>query len=214
MKVLYGAPRRGGRPNDSEEGQRASYTGAARLGQDLSLMTPGDEFSQDLYFTMYYNKTAQILAALRGVMGNDAFHRAFAAYGKAWVGKHPEPYDFFNAMSAGAGRDLSWFFTTWFYHGWPLNQGVDSVATVGDSTVIVICDMGLAPMPVPVAVTRADGSTQRLEIPVEAWLRNGGTRRLVLRVAAEPRVTRVVLDPDGLFPDVDRRNEEWPTPPR
>lgn len=209
MKVLYGAPRRGGRPNDSEEGQRASYTRAARAGQDLPLMTPGDEFSQDLYFTMYYNKTAQILAALRGVVGADAFHRAFAAYGKAWVGRHPEPYDFFNAMSAGTGRDLSWFFTTWFYHGWPLDQGVDSVTVAGDSVEIVICDMNLASMPVPLAVTRSDGSTQRIEIPVEAWWANGGTRRARVRVARLPDITRVEIDPDGLFPDVRRENNIW-----
>ncbi|HZH40787.1 MAG TPA: M1 family metallopeptidase [Gemmatimonadales bacterium] len=209
MKVLYGAPRRGGRPNDSEEGQRASYTRAARAGQDLSLMTPGDEFSQDLYFTMYYNKTAQILAALRGVMGDPAFHRTFAAYGKAWVGKHPEPYDFFNAMSTGAGRDLSWFFTTWFYHGWPLDQGVDSVTAVGDSMEIVICDMNLASMPVPLAVTRSDGSIQRVEIPVDAWWAGGGTRRARLRLAKLPEITRVEIDPDGLFPDVRRENNVW-----
>jgi hypothetical protein len=209
MKVLYGAPRRGGRANDSEEGQRASYTRAARGGQDLSLMTSGDEFSQDLYFTMYYNKTAQILAALRGVVGTDAFHRAFVSYGKAWVGKHPEPYDFFNAMSTGAGRDLSWFFTTWFYHGWPLDQGVDSVTAVGDSAEIVICDMNLASMPVPLAVTRSDGSIQRVEIPVDAWWANGGTRRARLRVAKLPDITRVEIDPDGLFPDVRRDNNVW-----
>ena len=214
MRVLYGAARQGGRPNDSEEGQRAGYTRAARAGQDQSLMLPGDEFPQDLYFTIYYNKTAQVLAALRGLVGEDRFHRAFVAYGREWAGRHPEPYDFFNAMSAGTGRDLSWFWSTWFYHGWPLHQGIDSVETVGDSTVIVVCDMGLAPMPTPITVTRADGSTQRLDIPVEAWLKDGGTRRVTVRVAAEPRVTRVVLDPAGLFPDVDRRQEEWPAPSR
>lgn len=211
MKVLYGAPRRGGRPNDSEEGQRAGYTRAARAGQDHSLMVPGDEFPQDLYFTMYYNKTGQILAALRGLVGNDAFHRSFVAYGREWAGKHPEPYDFFNAMSAGTGRDLSWFFTTWFYHGWPLDQGVDSVIAVGggDSTEIVICDMGLAPMPVPLAVTRSDGTVQRVDIPVDAWWANGGSRRARIRVATLPEITRVEIDPDQLFPDVRRENNVW-----
>lgn len=212
MKVLYGAPRHGGRPNDSEEGQRAGYTRAARAGEDLPLMLPGDEYPAASYFTMYYNKTAQILAALRGLAGADAFHRAFVAYGREWVGRHPQPYDFFNAMSTGTGHDLSWFWTTWFYHGWSLDQAVDSVYAGSDSATIVVRDRGLAPMPALVAVTRADGSTQRLEIPVDVWL--SGSRRAIVRVAANPRITRVALDPDGLYPDVNRGNQEWSAPPR
>jgi len=30
-------------------------------------------------------------------------------------------------------------------------------------------------------------------------------------VAAAPRVTRVEIDHEGLFPDVDRTNQVWPT---
>ena len=212
MRVLYGAPRTGGRANDSEEGQRASYLHAARAGQDQPLMLPGDEYPQDLYFTMYYNKTAQILAALRGLVGADVFHRAFVAYGRSWVGRHPQPYDFFNAMSAGTGRDLSWFWTTWLYHGWPLDQAIDSVTAEGDSLAIVITDVGLAPMPVRLAVTRSDGTTERVELPVETWIAGAGTRRAVVRVARVPRVTRVEIDPEGLYPDVNRADQVWTAP--
>ncbi|HWH02420.1 MAG TPA: hypothetical protein VN674_01925, partial [Gemmatimonadales bacterium] len=84
-----------------------------------------------------------------------------------------------------------------------------SVTAVGDSTEIVICDMGLAPMPVPLAVTRSDGTVQRVEIPVEAWWANGGTRRARVRVATLPEITRVEIDPDQLFPDVRRENNVW-----
>jgi len=209
MKVLYGAPRHGGRPNDSEEGQRGSYLRAARAGLDHSLMVPGDEFPQDLYLTMYYNKTAQVLAALRAVTGNEAFHRSFVTYGREWVGKHPQPYDFFNAMSTGTARDLSWFFTTWFYHGWPLDQAVDSVLPGVDSSTIVIRDQGLAPMPVYLAVTRSDGSVTRFHLPETEWFAGGGTRRVRVRVPAEPAITRVEIDPDQLFPDVNRDNNVW-----
>jgi aminopeptidase N len=170
-------------------------------------MLPGDEFPQDIYFTMYYNKTAQVLAALRGVLGPEIFHRAFVEYGRHWVGRHPQPFDFFNAMNDGAGRDLSWFWTTWFYHGWPLDQAIDSVTTVGDSVSITVRDQGLAPMPVRLAVTRSDGSVQRVEVPVEAWL--SGSRRAAVRVARAPAIVRIEIDPEALFPDIDRTNQIW-----
>jgi hypothetical protein len=211
MRVLYGEPRVGGRPNDSETGQRASYLRAARAGEEAPLMLFGDDYPPGLYFVMYYNKTAQVLAALRAVLGSATFHRAFVEYGRHWIGRHPEPWDFFNAIAAVADRDLSWFWTTWFYEAWPLDQAIDAVTPAGDSVAISVTDRGLAPMPVLLAVTRADGSVQRMELPVDVWL--GGARRAVVRVARDPRIVRVEIDPEGAFPDLDRQQQTW-TPAR
>ena len=207
MRVLYGEPRQGGRANDSEPGQRRVYLAAARGGDDLGLMREGDEFPSSLYFVMYYNKTAQVLASLRGILGEETFHRAFREYGHRWLGRHPEPEDFFDTIEDVSGRDLSWFWRTWFYEGWSLDQAVSAVQTRGDSLAITIEDRGMAPMPVLLAVTRADGSVQRIEVPVDVWL--GGARRHVVTVAAAPAVVRVEIDPDALFPDVDRDNQTW-----
>jgi hypothetical protein len=207
MRPLYGEPRSGGRPGDSEPGQRALYVDAARSGHDMTLMWPGDLYPEDWYFIMYYDKTAAVLAALRGVLGEETFHRAYREYGRRWNGKHPYPYDFFNTISDVAGRDLHWFWTTWFYEPWPLDQAIASVEQRGDSTAITIEDRGLAPMPVELAITRAGGVVQRLTVPVDVWLT--GARRYVVRVAASPSIEKVVVDPDGLFPDIDRGNQLW-----
>jgi hypothetical protein len=88
-----------------------------------------------------------------------------------------------------------------------LDQAIASVEPQGDSTAIVIEDRGIAPMPVRLAVTRADGSVQRLDVPVDVWL--VGARRHVLRVSSSPSVVQVQIDPDGLFPDMDRDNQVW-----
>jgi hypothetical protein len=39
------------------------------------------------------------------------------------------------------------------------------------------------------------------------WLT--GARRYVVRVAASPKIVGVVLDPDSLFPDINRDNQIW-----
>jgi Peptidase family M1 domain len=207
MRVLYGEPRSGGRPNDSEQGQRRLYLEAARAGNDQMLMWPGDLYPQEFYFVMYYDKTAQVLAALRGVLGEETFHRAYREYGRRWVGKHPYPYDFFNTMADVAGRDLDWFWMTWFYQPWPLDQAIASVQSQGDSTAITIEDRGLAPMPILLAITRNDGHVDRLDVPVDVWLH--GARRYVARVAAQPSIVKVEIDPDGLFPDMNRDNQVY-----
>lgn len=207
MRVLYGEPREGGRANDSEPGQRRVYLAAARRGDDMGLMRHGDGFPSSLYFTMYYNKTAQVLAALRGILGEETFHRAYREYGRRWLGRHPEPEDFFNTIEDVTGRDLSWFWRTWFYEGWSLDQAVAAVEERNDSVAITVEDRGMAPMPVLLAVTRADGSVERVQVPVDVWLT--GTRRHVVEVRSRPEVTRVEIDPEGLFPDVDRENQRW-----
>ncbi len=217
MRPLYGEPRAGGRANDSEPGQRRGYLSVARRGEDMPLMWRGDAYPQSSYFVMYYNKTAQVLAALRGILGEKTFHRAFREYGERWIGRHPYPEDFFNAMGdavapvgAAPGRDLSWFWRTWFYEGWSLDQAIGGVETRQDSTAITIEDRGMAPMPVLLAVTRVDGSVQRVRVPVDVWLT--GARTHVVLVAAAPRVVRVEIDPEALFPDVDRANQLWVKP--
>ena len=54
-------------------------------------------------------------------------------------------------------------------------------------------------MPVMLAVTRADGSEQRIDVPVDVWL--NGTRRHVVRVASTPSVVKVEIDPRWAIPE-------------
>ena len=207
MRALYKEPRSGGRPNDSEQGQRASYTRAARNGNDAPLMLWSDLFPLNLYFISNYNKTAQVLVALRAVLGDSTFHRALIEYGSRWTGRHPDPADFFNTFDNVSGRDLGWFWVSWFYQAWPLDQAIASVVEDGDSMVITVEDRGLVPMPVNLSVTRADGTVLHISIPVEEWLT--GRRTITGRVARSPEVIRVQIDAENAFPDLNRGNQGW-----
>ena len=210
MRQLYGEPRPGGRIADQEPGQRALYIRRALAGQDQILMTPGDLFPPDLYNVMYYDKTAQILSALRGMLGERTFHRAYREYGRRWTGRHPYPYDFFNTIEVVSKKDLSWFWSSWFYEAWPLDQAIAGVKNEGISVAITIEDRGLAPMPIELAVTRADGKVERVHVPASVWLT--GARTYVAHVPRGSAIMKVELDPDAWFPDVDRTNQLWTTP--
>ncbi|MCZ6756134.1 MAG: M1 family peptidase, partial [Gemmatimonadetes bacterium] len=94
---------------------------------------------------------------------------------------------------------------TWFYETWTLDQRVAEVSTEGGSSTIVIRDDGMAPMPVLLRLTRADGSTESLMLPVEPWLE--GAREQSVTVNGE--VAKVEIDPDWVFSDVNRRNNVW-----
>jgi len=194
---------------DREAISRQNYFELARAGGEVELMRYGDLYPYDspAYGIATYDKMATNLVALRGIVGDKRFRDAYRAYGRAWVGKHPTPWDFFNSFNQSLGRDYSWFWRTWWYETWPLDQAVAEVKAAGDSTAITIEDRGLAPMPARIVVRRIDGASSRYEIPVETWL--AGERRWTFRVRTRPTIASVEIDPEQLFPDIDRSNNVW-----
>ena len=194
---------------DDEERNRSGYLDLAEAGGEVELMHHGDRYpNYSSYGVASYYKPATVLVALRGVLGRDLFHRALVEYGRRWRNKHPSPYDFFATFEDVSGRDLSWFWRTWFFETWTLDQAIDTVATVGDSLEIGISDRGRAPMPIHLVVTRTDGQADSVNVPVDVWL--GGAKRTTVRVAREPAVRSIEIDPAREFPDADRGNQRWP----
>ena len=194
---------------DDEAENREPYLNLAIAGGEVELMHHGDRYpNYNAYGTASYYKTATVLVALRGVLGRETFQRAFREYGRRWQYKHPMPYDFFDTVEDVAGRDLSWFWRTWFFETWKLDQAIDTVTTVGDSLEVVVANRGRAPMPVHLVVTRSSGEPQTVDIPVSVWFT--GEKRTTVRIAQEPTIKTIEIDPKREFPDVDRGNGMWP----
>ena len=114
------------------------------------------------------------------------------------------PFQLFEAV---AGRDLDWFWRSWYYETWKLDQAIAAVESSEDGTRIVIEDRGLIPMPVRLRITFADGSVMRAELPAEQWL--SGTTITEITVPGGKEIIRVEIDPEFLFPDADRSNNNW-----
>ena len=132
--------------------------------------------------------------------------RAYREYFQRWKYRHPYPWDMWHTFEDVAGRDLDWFWRSWYFETWTLDQAVESVTSTDDGTEIVIADRGLVPMPTPVTITYADGRTEQRMVEVEHWL--AGHRSATIRV--DPgSVSRVEIDADMAFPDVDRANNTW-----
>ncbi len=89
--------------------------------------------------------------------------------------------------------DLDWFWRSWYFEAWTLDQAVGSVTSTETGTRIIIEDHGQVPMPANVVITLADGSTITRTIPVETWLQ--GATKTTLTVD-DREVTKVVIDPD------------------
>ncbi|MDB4948408.1 MAG: peptidase [Gemmatimonadetes bacterium] len=197
---------------DAHQVEQARYLALMRRGYDAEMMRwtnyqyPGAFGLQ----TSYY-KPATVLFALRGLIGQEAFDRGLRRLVRDWAYKHPTPWDFFHEFDTAAGRDLSWFWRTWYHEAWTMDHAVRSVGDGPAGTTVTVADLGEAPMPARLAITRADGSVERREVPVETWLSGARTATVTVPRGALP-VTRVELDPEHVFPDTDRRNDVWMRP--
>jgi aminopeptidase N len=159
------------------------------------------------YYIASYPKPATLLVSLRNVLGEKTFKKAFETFMQRWQYKHPYPWDLFNTFEDVSGRDLDWFWRSWYYEVWTLDQAVGNVTSSGNNTQIVIEDRGQAPMPAIIEITLADGSTITRNIPVETWLK--GATRTTLTLENTGEIIRVVIDPDQQYPDADRQNNIW-----
>ena len=178
-------------------------------GGEIELMRHGDYYPTGIsYGIASYFKPARILTALRAMLGEETFLEAYREYGRRWIQKHPAPYDIWNTFEDVSGQDLDWFWRTWFYERWTLDQGVAEVRQEGDQATIVVRDDGMAPMPVLLRVMHEDGTEESLVLPVDPWLE--GDREQSVTVTG--KVTRVEIDPDSEFLDVDRSDNVWTKP--
>jgi aminopeptidase N len=194
---------------DDEERNRKNYLDFAEEGGEVELIHHGDHYpNYNSYGVASYYKPAAIMVALRGVLGEQTFDRAFREYIHRWAYKHPLPYDFFNTFENVSGKDLSWFWRSWFFETWKLDQSIDTVTTDRDSVTVTVENRGKVPMPVLLSVTRIDGKVDRLSLPVDIWFHD--SNRYNVRLAKEPAIRSIEIDPSREFPDVDRTNQVWP----
>ena len=174
------------------------------------LMTVSDAMDAEQHY-QFYGKTAYGLNLLRTVVvGKERFDYAFRKYTEAWAFKHPTPYDFFHCINNATGEDLNWFWKEWFFTTWKLDQTITAVNYVDNDpskgALITIDNKGKMIMPVIVKIVQSNGKTETINLPVEIWQR-GGT--WVYKYASTNKIDKVILDPENVLPDVDRKNNEW-----
>ncbi len=159
------------------------------------------------YGVASYPKPASVLAALRGVLGNELFMEAHHELIERWKYKHPYPWDIFNTIEDVTGRDLSWFWRAWYYETWVLDQSVADVISDNNRHTIVIEDRGDVPMPVLLEITLANGEKIDEYIDVDHWLK--GHRIKEFTFDSDSQIVRVEIDPENHFPDVNPSNNIW-----
>jgi hypothetical protein len=175
--------------------------------------TPPDEYGPGLLGELAYAKPGEALFLLREVvLGPERFDRAFREYIRRWAFKSPRPADFYRTMENVSGVNLDWFWRGWITEDRSLDQGVEAVEqrTDMESATVTLENVGDMVMPVSFRVTLEDGSTVDRSLPVEVWCWTSHWKTDV--PTNGKKVVSVRLDPEGMMPDVNRKNNEWKAP--
>ena len=96
--------------------------------KNKSIITEADAINEsDLGILAYYKPAMGLEMLNEAVIGEDRFNYAFKQYIKRWAFKHPSPFDFFHTIENASGEDLGWFWKSWFFEKYKIDQAIKSV---------------------------------------------------------------------------------------
>lgn len=173
--------------------------------EDLPIITPSSELRAG-YGNNSYGKPSLSYLALKDMLGDELFKKALHTYMDNWHGKHPIPWDYFNSINSGSGRNLNWFFNNWFFTNYYIDLNLQKVENVKGDYVLSIQNIGGFAVPFDVKVIYADGSMQSFHETPVVWERN--QKQTFVRIKTGKAIKSVVLD-GGIFMDADESNNKW-----
>jgi len=198
-------------PSVREQTLVGPYIPTARLGTEAPLLTPRDEIKPDRR-PLFYQRGALTLFALQYLVGEDTFDQILRTYVARYRFKHVTTEDFIEVAEEVSGQELGWFFDEWLRSTERLDYVLEGVGThqTGDEfiTRVAIRDDGGLRMPVDVQVTLKGGEDEE-KVTKRFWPLD---RRGTLEFVTEQPVESVVIDPEGLLPDINPENNRLSPP--
>ena len=169
--------------------------------EDQPIITMSTQVSGAGYGNNSYGKASLSYLALKDMLGDDVFKKALHDYMDIWNGKHPIPWDYFNAFNTSTGKNLNWFFNNWFFTNNYLDIAVKDYSA--DKKVITVENIGGFAIPFDVVITYADKSKATVHQTPAIWEKNQKTAKIILKSAK--KIEKIELD-GGIFMDATPEN--------
>ncbi|MDB5246802.1 MAG: family metallopeptidase [Segetibacter sp.] len=183
-----------------------SYETSAGEEKDLPITTLTTQLNGNSMFINSYVKPALGYLYLRDYLGHELFTKALHYYIQQWNGKHPMPYDFFNCMNTGSGKNLNWFFKKWFFNNGYPDLAIDKVKRRGKTYEVTIKAKGSKPVPVDLIINLDDNTTIKEHRSIAVW-ENGNTNTII-SFRTNKSVLRMELG-STYIPDINKHDNRW-----
>jgi hypothetical protein len=173
---------------------------------DVPVMTLTPQLGGAARFMDKDQKPALAYLYLKEMLGDDVFLKALHFYINNWKGKHPTPYDFFNAINTASGINLNWFWKNWFFEKGVPDLAINKVTRQKNQYQIVVSNLGSSVVPVHLTVYFVDGTNQSLNSSIACW--QNGVKTKLFTLQTSKRVKEITLG-TAYDADVDKRNNIW-----
>ncbi len=167
-------------------------TASSSGGKDDSpIMTLTPDLKGSGSFTNSYPKPGLAYLFVKDYLGDELFTKALHTYIKNWNGKHPMPYDFFNSINEGSGKNLNWFWKAWFFEGGVTDMAIKAVDKTSGGYAVTIENKSIKPLPIDLTLTFEDGSVQKNHSTIGVWEK--GNQQVKIDVKTNKKLSKVVM---------------------
>lgn len=158
---------------------------------DTPIMTLTPDLKGSGSFTNSYPKPGLAYLFVKDYLGDELFTKALHTYIKNWNGKHPMPYDFFNSINEGGGRNLNWFWKAWFFEGGVTDMAIKAVDKTSGGYSVTIENKSIKPLPIDLTLTYDDGSIEKNHSTIGIWEK--GDQQVKIDIKTTKKLSKVVM---------------------
>lgn len=181
----------------------AGYERSAGNEIDLPIATLTTQLNGTSMFINSYPKPAMGYLYVKDMLGDELFFKGLHNYFRNWNGKHPMPFDFFNSMNAGSGKNLDWFWKRWFFDDGIPDLAIERVLEKGKLKQINVQSIGTKPVPVDITIQYKDGSFEKIHRSVAVWEK--GNSHIQVYTNSYKKIQSVKLG-STYIPDVNKKD--------
>ena len=182
------------------------YNDAAGNEEDLPITTISTQLNGNAFFLNSYVKPGLGYLYVKDYLGDELFTKALHFYISQWQGKHPMPFDFFNCMNTGSGKNLNWFWKKWFLDSGYPNLSISNVKKTEKKYNITIENKGSKPVPIDLTITFSDSTIQKEHRSIGVW--ENGNKYTTISFITKKKPVKIVLG--SLYAaDVDKADNVW-----
>ncbi|MFS8082958.1 MAG: M1 family metallopeptidase [Ginsengibacter sp.] len=174
--------------------------------EDQPIISMSTQVSGAGYGNNSYGKASLSYLALKDMLGDVVFKKALHHYMDLWHGKHPEPWDYFYSMSAGANQNLNWFFHNWFFTNNYIDLKIQDVKKDKTGYAFSVENIGGFAIPFDIIFNYADGTTDTLHRTPASWKLN--QKRQLVKIVNGKKIASIKLD-GGIFMDYTPDDNIW-----
>jgi len=196
-------------------GAYRSYLGLALSGKEQPQTTHADRYNYNAaYGASAYSKGEVFMAQLGYVIGEENLKKTIKKYFNDFVFKHPRPIDIIRSAEKISGLELDWYLMDWTQTTNTIDYAVKTI----EGNKVTLERIGLMPMPLDVAVTYTDGTTEAIYIPLQMMRGEKPTTATIkadwawayptYTFEASKEVSSVQIDPKEMMADINKENNK------